>query len=297
MRHCSFRHAMLVGALAIGCDTQESNPEDLAGTPSSDTPSEEGVSVRSPQTGAVVTPIARVSFPGGARVDFFEETPGNLTVVQWGPNMATPPVDRSLQLENLSPVDLYARLSGQRAPDALIAAQARRDLAATVKTGDRPSRGNSKEGWMTSAPQMLSRPGNGVGYASSAPGVEEKKQAVRYFDCVGSMSYDEWFNCRFCDSGAGTYDITWMWVTGSGSFTRTDKTHTWSTVSVFGGDTVHFKNEKRPWYSWSTTLDTFVKNGFWAQREEPYSYTDYDVRSSVDQAAGDSYHWCAYGWF
>lgn len=237
-------------------------------------------------TGETVQPFEKIQFDNGTVVGFFETQPGDLTVYQWGANLATPPVTKALASEKLKPAELYQRLTKNAAPETLVAAQNRAE-AMQAKT--------AQSAKISRLPASVAAPTSKLDSASSTSAASKKTQGVYYYDCVGSFSYDEWFNCSFC-YGSGDYDYTWMWVSGSGNFQKNDMNHTFSTVSVYGGGSVHFNNQKQPWYSWSTTLDTYVANGFWVQAEMGYDFTDFDTKSRVDNASGDSYHWCSYGW-
>ncbi|HEY8944165.1 MAG TPA: hypothetical protein VIM73_07880 [Polyangiaceae bacterium] len=245
----------------------------------------EPVAFRASDTGLKLEPLERIDFDNGTSLAFFEPSPGGLMAVQWGPNGATPPVNRDLAAKRLKPTELYQEVAKRTAPATLMDAQVRAE-ALKKEASAKPRVDEARQ-------MSVSPPVAASGALSSQPGM--KREAVYYYDCQGSFSYEEWFNCSFC-YGGGDYDLTWMYVTGSGSFTRTDMNHTWSTVSVYGGGSVHFNNQKRPWYSWSTTLDTYVQNGYWAQAEMGWDFTDFDTKSLVDNASGDSYHWCSYGW-
>jgi hypothetical protein len=259
---------------AVGCSvaTEEADP----------TVGVEGVSFTNSETGEEIAPFETLSFPGDVKVGFFEPTPGDLSVTAWGPNGSPTPITNEIANAKLSKVALFERLANRPASEKLVQAQSRADaLAAELERSEVPS------------PEVLSEvPAEP---AESSEPVRSKSQAQYLFDCKGSFSYDEWFNCNFC-SGVGDYDITWMWVTGDGSYTRSDKNHAYSTVSVYGGGTLNFKTEKRTWTSWSTVKTTNLANGFWVTQETPYATFDYDTRSTVSQAAGDSYHWCGNGW-
>lgn len=233
--------------------------------------------------GETVAPLETLSFDGGVKVGFFEPNPGDLKVLSWGPNGAEAPITKELVDEGLSATELYAKLSGAEAPDTLVAAQERAHASAV---------GAPTESEVLNASYQAPI---STGAAPVTGDAASKEQGVYYYDCTGSFSYDEWFNCNFC-YGGGDYDVTWMWVTGDGSFTRNDRNHTYTTVSVYGGGALNLKVEKRTWSSWSTSLNTSVANGFWVQSELGWDYLDFDTRAAVTQAAGDSYHWCSYGW-
>jgi hypothetical protein len=237
-------------------------------------------------TGETAVPIETIELEGGTVVAFFEPAPGELQTMQWGPNGSLPAISTELAAKKLNAPKLFEALSGRAASHELVAAQARADeLAAAGRP--KGAEAESEEVARLPIPTSALTP-------SAAGDVGRTSEAALNFDCKGEFSYDEWFACSFCATWP-TWAVNWMWVSGSGSFTRNDNTDTVSTVSVFAGGSVHFKNENRTWYSWSTPLDTFVSNGFWAQRSEPLSLVDFDIRSTVDNAAGDSYHWCGWG--
>lgn len=239
------------------------------------------------EAGEELAPIETLSFEGDTQVGFFEPKPGELQVLSWGPNGSQPPIDKALVDQGLSATELYTELSGADAPATLKAAQARTEerLGEVVK---------SKEVLNASYDRPVSDPASPEGLEKSGD-TASTSLPVYYYDCQGSFSYDEWFNCTFC-YGGGDYDITWMWVTGNGSFTRSDFNHTYTTVSVYGGTALTLKVQKRTWTSWSTKLNATVANGFWVQSELGFDTLDFDTKAEVTNASGDSYHWCSYGW-
>lgn len=276
------RGAVLTGALLLGaCSMETESP----GVESGEVQTKSVAFTN--EAGEEVAPVETLSFEGGVQVGFFEPEPGELQVLSWGPNGTQPPISKEIVDEGLSATQLYSRLSGAEAPASLKEAQARAEkLAGDVARGS--------EALNASYDRPLSDPSSPEGEERSGD-TGSKSQAVYYYDCQGTYSYDEWFNCNFC-YGGGDYDITWMWVTGDGNFTRVDRNHTYTTVSVYGGGALNLKVEKRTWSSWSTHLSTSVANGYWVQSELGWDFLDFDTRATVTNASGDSYHWCSYGW-
>lgn len=270
----------LVALAAVGCSVATDGSEGAAEA------GVDGVSFTNSETGEAIAPFETLSFPGGVQVGFFETNPGDLSVTAWGPNGANSPITRSLADEKLSPVELFERLGNRSAPESLVQAQSRADaLSEEIQKAGSPDKPV-----LTAEPDRIQSE-----QPAGLDAVRSKEQKQYLYDCKGSFSYDEWFNCNFCYDG-GDYDITWMWSTGDGSFTRNDKNHAYSTVSVWGGGTLNLKTDKRTWSSWSNVKTTNIANGFWVTQETPYQFLDYDTRSVVSQASGDSYHWCANGW-
>lgn len=277
MMKCLRVSMIATGVLALAaCAVETNSPENAAVLDKSVAFTDEN--------GEEVVPFETLSFEGGVQVGFFEPKPGELQVLSWGPNGAQVPISKEVVDQGLSATDLYGKLSGLEAPASLKAAQSRAQASASGRRGTEVA---SSEPPLSdpSSPHAVTRSGE----------VASKSQAVRYYDCQGSFSYDEWFNCKFC-YGSGDYDITWMWVTGDGSFTREDHNHTYTTVSVYGGGALTLKVEKRTWSSWSTHLNATVANGFWVQSPLGWDFLDFDTRATVTNGAGDSYHWCSYGW-
>ena len=279
-----WRHWIVLSVLIGACDADNESGGAVQGATSS--LAAKGVVVTKDGSDEAIAPVAQISFPNGTAIGFFELSPGELSTLEWGPVMASPPVDRRTAGERLSPVKLYERLAGAKAPLALAQAQARRDArAASDRGAGGPSDGNSAQ-----PPRRLTR-------GASAPAGELNlvQQALIYYDCQNDTSYDAWFNCTFCDRGNGAYDYTWLHRGGDGWFQQNDVWYGHSTVSVYGGDILRFKNEERPWWSWSTVQNVTIPNGYWVRRTTDNTSVDRDIRSTVSESSGDGYHWCAYG--
>jgi len=238
-------------------------------------------------------PIEKIEFEDETTVAFFEEDTGEISVYEWGPIGSTPKLSRELSEANLSAPDLYERLTGTSAPRVLIDAQLRSDMLRRQE-GDN----EAEDLQAIEAPRSASLTKDGDIVSDSS--------AILYYSCDGPpySSYDEWFNCNFCNltTNAGfDYDITWMWRTGNGSFTEDDMKWSMSAVAVHGGNGLSFTCKKRTWSSWSTTFSATVPYGWWMRCETHMSrgffgnYYDFDTRSNVTSADGVDYHWCSSG--
>lgn len=271
---------MMTGACAIG--SPESSPGEPDASPASPSAETKGVTITNEETGEEVLPLETLTFEGGSQVAFFEPTAGDLFVATFGPNGAPPPIDKDLEGEELLPVDLYERLSGKQAPLRLLDAQAR---ALELEAVQGPARGDSRVQSSSQRPEARTEGGEDV---------RPKTSEAQLFDCKGTFSYDEWFNCNYCQ-GVGDFDYTWMWSTGNGSFQRNDVRTYWTTVSVYAGTPLNFRIRHRPWYSWSTRVSVNVAAGYYYAGSARNS-TDYDLEVKTSDASGSSYHWCSNGW-
>jgi hypothetical protein len=230
---------------------------------------------------------AEVAFPDRGFVKFFEPEDGVLLIQEAGRNNTAPMIPSAMG--KLDATQMYEALSGKAAPTELVQATARA-AALTARTA---VAGVAKVADLSpSLSQTATRELEAKG------DVQKISSAITF-----ANGYDQWFYDNFCAGGynvdrgnTGTWDflINWMFVTGSGSFTRNDQNWVDSTVSVYGGGAVHYRVRIQPWYSWSTVADVQIQNGYYNKYHRSNG-TDYDVNASVDQADGDSYHWCAYG--
>jgi hypothetical protein len=270
---------VLAGIVSMsGCAVESGEP---SGEAADATSQSQDVAFLDSATGEEVHPFESLSFEGGSKVGFFESAPGELMVFAWGSNESPHPITEELAAKKLSASGLYETLSGKRAPASLLEAEGRAEVAAKNAEKSRPL-------------SVGAAPVEDIGGES----VRSKESATYLYDCQGSFSYDEWFNCNFCYHPASSsgYDHTWMWSTGDGSYSSSDKIHHTSTVSVYGGNSVVFKVETRTWYSWATKTDVRIPNGKYVSSYKTDTGLDFDVRAKVTQGSGASYHWCGYGY-
>jgi hypothetical protein len=237
----------------------------------------------SPEEEALLRLRAEVSFPNRGFVKFFEPEDGVLLVQEAGRNNTAPMIPS--EMGKLDAAQMYEALSGKKAPDELVQATAR----AAALTSRTAVTGVAK---VADVSPSLSR--TATQQITAKGDFQTANSAITF-----ANSYDQWFYDNFCSGGkyvGAPWDfvINWMFVTGSGSYTRNDYNWVDSTVSVYGGGAVHYRVRIQPWYSWSTVVDVQIQNGYYNKFHRS-SGTDYDVNASVDQADGDSYHWCAYG--
>jgi hypothetical protein len=227
---------------------------------------------------------AKIEFPDQGVVKFFEPQEGVVLIAEIGKNGTPPMIPASMT--GMPATDLYQALAKQAAPAPLVEAVSR---AALLK---------QRTPLTTAVPQLDLAPpalrAAETARASADSGLTQISSALTF-----SNSYDQWFYDNFCAGGkyvgnGWDYIVNWMYVTGTGSFQRNDMNWVDSTVSVYGGGAVHYRVQIRPWYSWSTTLDVQIQNGYYYKWHRDNG-TDYDVYIYVDQASGDSYHWCSYG--
>jgi hypothetical protein len=192
-------------------------------------------------------------------------------------------------MKGMSAVELYEALAKEKAPTALVEAVSR---GALLKPRA-PSASIAPKADLA-PPTLRSTPAP----RAQADDTIQVSSALTF-----ASSYDQWFYDYFCSGGryvgsGWDYVIQWMYATGTGAFGQNDMNWVDSTVSVYGGGSVHYRVQIRPWSSWSTPRDVFVANGYYNKWHRDADI-DYDVYIYVDQAAGDSYHWCSYGdnWF
>lgn len=264
---------MLTGACAVGVPDGGST---TGGT------EPEGVGFTDEATGERIEAFETLSFEGGAKVGFFEPSPGDLFVASWGPNEAPPAITKDVAQEDLLPLELYERLSGKSAPTSLVLAQSRALDAEALEGGDRGE---------TRVQSTVERP------SENGDEIRSKSAEAKLFDCQGTFSYDEWFNCNFC-SGVG-FDYTWMWSGGSGTQYQEDVTTYWSAVSAYAGNGITYRIRHRPWSSWSTRVSVSIAPGFYYSTSYRDTGTDYDLETktlNASAAEGDGYHWCTNGW-
>jgi len=271
---------------AAGCGGEPMNGGDSAGTGSPETVAPAPFDPPSPSAAdeQEMNLRATVVLPDRAVVKFYEPENGLILVTEAGRN-GNPPVITA-DMKKLSAVALYEGLTNEKAPAPLVEAAGR---AAQLQRVARPIR---EAAALDVTPAFLRAPAT---VATGSAGQLEKVTSALTF----SSSYDQWFYDNFCENGHNvgdwTWGITWMYSSGSGNFTRYDNNLVSSTVSVYGGDSVHAKFQIQPWYSWSTPKDLFIQNGYYYGYFRVDLSIDFDFRVYVDQASGDSYHWCSYG--
>jgi len=238
--------------------------------------------VMSAEAEATLRLRAEVDFPDRGFVKFFEPEDGVILIQEGGRNNMEPLIPSSMS--KLPATELYEALSGQKAPGELV-------QAATRAAALLPRVARTEAIKLADLDPDALRTGTKT---LNVDGTATISSALTF-----SNSYDQWFYDNFCAGGVRVgngwdYVIQWMFVTGSGSFTRTDMNWVDSTVSVYGGDAIHYRVRIQPWYSWSTVADVMVQNGYYNKYHRDNGI-DFDFNVAVDQAAGDSYHWCSYG--
>lgn len=271
---------------AAGCGVEETETGDPAGAGAAGmvAPAPFEPPSLSPQDEAAMNLRATVVMPDRAVVKFYEPQDGLIVVTEAGRNGTAPVIAASMK--RLSAVDLYERLTNQKAPAPLVEATAR---ATQLQRVARPSRETAP---LDAIPSSVRATG---GRDTNLAGDLQTVRSALTFP----NSYDQWFYDNFCEQGSQvgdwTWGITWMFSSGSGNFTRSDNNFASSTVSVYGGGSVHAKFQIMPWYSWQTPKDLFIQNGYYYRYYRFDFSVDFDFRVYVDQASGDLYHWCSYG--
>lgn len=228
---------------------------------------------------------ATVEFPNRAVVKFYEPEDGFIVISEAGRNGNPPVITKDMK--KLSAVDIYERLSNQKAPLALVNAVAHASLLR-----QRPVAPTREAAAADTTPSLLRA--TTAGATKVIGDIQQVTSALTF-----ANGYDQWFYDNFCEGGVNVGDwswgVRWMFVSGSGNFRRNDNNYVSSTVSVYGGVSVHNKVEIMPWYTWSTPKDLFIQSGYYYGYSRLDFAVDFDFRVTVDQAAGDSYHLCAYG--
>jgi hypothetical protein len=241
-------------------------------------------------TGEPMHAVAEIDFPRGAKASFFEIEPGDVVYAISGPGMTEVP-GRDLVGQRLTAQEVYERLSGREAPQALLEADARAaELETTMLRLPRPT---ADEGTALTRPRTLI-----ADRAASVAGVARTQEALRLYDCKEPwQDHDEWFNCTFCaaNNELADWDFTWMWSTGSGSYSRYDINRAVDNLWLYSGASLYHRVRFRTWYSWTYPVDTHLPNWYYTSWGRVNWGTDFDVSSIVNDAAGDGYHWCAYG--
>ncbi|MDX2051049.1 MAG: hypothetical protein SFV15_01575 [Polyangiaceae bacterium] len=270
------------GLSFVGCGAVDETAPGTDGSPGIGAGAEPTEPVVRNEKGELAVPVAQVA-RDGATVGFYN-VGGQILVQETGRNGSTPLISRELRERQLSAVELYKELAHADAPAELVALD---------------SDGMTRVPTSTAGAEAVSAPST-LPSASGSSGTGKIEQQLLYYDCTSpNPSYDQWFNCTFCyktfSGWSNEFDFTWMWVTGDGNWKRTVKS-AYSTVSVYGGGSIHFRNSS----DGSTFLDTFVPNGYWSRADWYLTnriawFADWNARSYVDQASGDSYHWCSLG--
>jgi hypothetical protein len=267
----------------VGCGNETAGTDDSTQpAPPGSSSGELSATMDEAQQDQVLRLRAKIEVPNQGVVKFYEPQDGVILISEIGRNGIDPMIPPSMS--GLPAVQLYETLAKSKAPTPLIEATSR---AALLK--QRTPSALLEPAVDISPSKLRSMPA-----ASVEPGVVQVSSAITF-----PNSYDQWFYDNFCSGGVKVgggwdYVVQWMFATGTGSFQRNDKNWVDSTVSVYGGGSVHYRVQIQPWYSWSTVLDVFIQNGYYHKWHRDNG-TDFDVYIYVDQAGGDSYHWCSYG--
>jgi hypothetical protein len=203
---------------------------------------------------------------------------------------------RDLFEQDLSMSEIYERLSERPAPDTLVQAQLRAEefgaaAAAARNAGEREAAPIGPDQAPLSRRQISGKPQH-----AEAENVAESQEALRLYDCQTIDNHDEWFNCTFCaHNQLADWDYTWMWSTGSGSYSKNDVNRSIDNLWLYSGASLYHRVRWRYWYDWSYPVDINLPNWHYVTFFQQDWGTDFDVSSITNQADGDGYHWCAYG--
>ncbi|WP_437961734.1 hypothetical protein WME76_20245 [Sorangium sp. So ce119] len=215
-----------------------------------------------------LAPITSLRLEDGAEIRFFEPEEGSVIIVSTGEVLEA--------LKGQPPVALYEALSGQAAPPALIAAQARVDEA-RLAAGPRRAPAQPEVEIEEAPPAPQARAAEGLGTAAQA------------LDAAG-------FQTAYCNSSS--YDFNYCWTDSS-----VGRTVTINSVATFHahadatvGSIQMVVSRKKGLGSWKTLFNQTVST---VGALDVTGYTDTDngkyevVISSV--SASDVYHLAVHG--
>ena len=227
------------------------------------------------------TLLAKVEVPERGFVKFYEASEGVILVQEDALIGAEPLIPRDQR--SVDSISLYRQLAGNDAPAALTHAVAE---AKRLQASPRPVRDRVR---LDVAP----RSSVATNVSQAAEGISKATSAVTF-----QNPYDEWFFTTYCPQPSMLWPVAynWMFSTGSGNFTWYDVNVVTSTVSIYGGTILQFGMRTRTWDTWTTTPSEPVMQSYARTWRADNASTDFDAKAWVDQANGDSYHWCSLGY-
>jgi hypothetical protein len=214
--------------------------------------------------------VAQLEGANGAQVSFYEPEPGHVLVLEVGHMGERPLIDA--ELAKASAVQKWEALSGEPAPFALIEAE-QRELSGVSELGFVPPVVNVEHAPIAAQPAAQ----DGVGVSRQALTVDE---FISYY-CNPPSNYD--------------YEAFWTNVTGTGSYTWTQLNYIATGALAVAGD-IRYRVRWRPRASWSGYTTVWLPAGYYATYYESYrEILGFGWNSIVDNAEGDTYHFCSWG--
>jgi len=227
--------------------------------------------------------VARVEVSEGHVVSFYEPDPGHLAISERGPQDEARYLD-SPDLQDLSAVDLYRKLAGEEAPQALHLADSRRASNEGVLSGGEAVASSLADGRVDGRAPAEPRNGD-VGAAT---------QALTAAD-------GPWFTANICYTSGDFRGCNPNWA--NGGFAQASTKTSFFTVAPFSGnfvqvrmqyeDSTKFTDVAYPgqllnWWYHSDTVDWPC--GFLvACGHEEYNRRKH--RWDIINASGDGFHW------
>ena len=211
--------------------------------------------------------LTSVELADGGRLELHEPIPGELVAIYVGREAEYGVVFEDLERGALTHVQVYEALSGQKAPAALVEAEAR-SIAARANLPEDAVVTSSFD-----APSVAAR--------STTNGIGSSRAALSASDFIAD----------YCPSGWG-FLYCWTSRTGSGSVTRTSLSM-YTHLNAYDGQVVHKMEYENIWGNMVTYVSNVVPEGYLSYISRSGLWTT--RKTSISQADGNGYHVSIYG--
>jgi hypothetical protein len=212
--------------------------------------------------------LTSIALADGGSVDFHEPVPGELTVIYVGREAEYRHVFDDLERGVVTHAQVYEALSGQKAPAALVEAEAR-SFAARANPPEDADATSSFD-----APPSVAAP-------STVDGIGTIRAAMTAGDFIDDC----------CSSGWG-FLYCWTSRTGSGSVTRTSLSM-YTHLNAYDGSVTHKMEYENVWGNMVTYVSNVVPEGYISYISRSGLWTT--RKTSISQADSNGYHVSIYG--
>ncbi len=212
--------------------------------------------------------LTSVALADGGSFELHEPIPGELVAIYVGREAGYGELFKDLERGAITHVQAYETLSGERAPAAVVQAEAR-SIAARANVPEDAVVSSSFE-----APPSVTSP-------STTNGVGSSRAALSAADFIDD----------YCPSGWG-YMFCWTSRTGPGSVIRTSLSM-YTHLNAYDGQVVHKMEYENVWGNMVTYVSRVVPEGYLSYISRSGLWTT--RRTSISQADDDGYHVSIYG--
>lgn len=238
------------------------------------------------------TLVAKVHLSDGQTLGWYEPEPGSLLVGRSFVLGSEVPKDFSeAEAQAMPPSELYdlivSRVPQEDSPEAraaLVAAEARQaEVAEAMKDVVRSTSEPDDQG------PIVNEASDSLPSISPASSDVRQKKLAAVDD---AWPWDQFKNLQACWRG-NSWGIEWSYSSGDNWFRRVDNYKVFVAAGSYSG-TISYRVRKSTW-SWETPVSVSLSAGNGWEWSSTAGAFDFDVESTVSNAAGDGFHHCGHG--